>query len=430
MFNIQNKINKFLKDLFPIHRSLAGKENRATLKYIKKLIPIKIIEIPSNKKVFDWRVPHEWSIEDGTIKDNNNRELINLKNNNLHVVSYSKSVDLRLNWNKLKKKLHKHPKLKKAIPYRTSYYKKDWGFCVNSSQYNKIRNSTGPYQVKIKSNFKKGSMSIGELLIKGKSKKEILISTYFCHPSMANDNLSGVVLTSFLAKYLLSKKRKWSYRILFIPETIGAISYLSINKKIMSKIDCGLNISTVGGPGKFGYKETFEKNHYLNKLIDSVFNEKKVKYKKYSFDINGSDERQYSSPGFRINIGAITKDKYYEYPYYHSSLDNLSYVRPQNLKKTLDIYCSVIEKLEIREVYLSNINVEAFLTKHNLFKKIGGSFLKKNSLSEVEIINWIIFLSDGKNSIVEISNIINVPAKTIKRLTRKLLSKKIISKYA
>ncbi len=429
MLNIKNKISQFLKDLFPMHRSLAGKENRATLKYIKKFIPIKIVEIPSNKKVFDWRVPQEWSIEEGTIKDNNNSELINLKNNNLHVISYSKSIDLRLNWNKLKEKLHKHPKLKKAIPYRTSYYKKDWGFCVNSSQYNKIRSSKGPYRIKIKSNFKKGSMSIGELLIKGKSKKEILISTYICHPSMANDNLSGVVLTSFLAKYLIGKKRKWSYRILFIPETIGAISYLSINKNIMSKIDCGLNISTVGGPGKFGYKETFEKSHYLNSLIKNVFNEKKIEYKKYSFDINGSDERQYSSPGFRINIGAITKDKYYEYPYYHSSLDNLNYVKPQNLKKTLDIYCSVIEKLEKREVYLSNVKVEAFLTKYNLFKKIGGSFLKKNSLSEVEIINWIIFLSDGKNSIGEISNIINIPTKTIKKLIRKLLSKKIITKY-
>jgi len=197
----------------------------------------------------------------------------------------------------------------------------------------------------------------------------------------------------------------------------------------MSKIECGLNISTVGGPGKFGYKETFEKNHYLNTLIDNLFNEKKIKYKKYSFDINGSDERQYSSPGFKINIGAITKDKYYEYPYYHTSLDDLNYVKAKNVKKTLDIYCSVIKKLEKREVYLSNIDVEAFLTKHNLFKKIGGSFLKKNSLSEVEIINWIIFFCDGKNSIDEISNIINISTKTLKRLIKKLLSKKIISKY-
>jgi aminopeptidase-like protein len=171
MHNARNKINQFLKDLFPLHRSLAGEENRATLKYIKKFIPIKIVEIPSNKKVFDWRVPYEWSIEEGIIRDNYDKELINLKNNNLHVISYSKSVDLRLNWSRLKKKLHKHPKLKKAIPYRTSYYKKDWGFCVNSSQYNKIRSSKGPYKIKIKSAFKKGSMSIGELLIKGKSKK-------------------------------------------------------------------------------------------------------------------------------------------------------------------------------------------------------------------------------------------------------------------
>jgi aminopeptidase-like protein len=429
MHTTQNKINQFLKDLFPIHRSLAGSENRATLRYIKKFIPIKILEIPTNKKVFDWKVPYEWSVKEGIIKDKNNKELINLKNNNLHVMSYSKSVNLRLSWRKLKEKLHTHTKLKKAIPYRTSYYKKDWGFCVNSTQYNKIKSSKGPYQIKIDSNFKKGFMSIGELLIKGKSKKEILISTYICHPSMANDNLSGVIVTSFLSKYILSKKRKWSYRILFIPETIGAISYLSIKKNIMSKIDCGLNISTVGGPGQFGYKQTFEKNHYLNNMIDNVFKENKINYKKYTFDINGSDERQYSSPGFRINIGAITKDKYYEYPYYHSSLDDLNFVKSKNLKKTLDIYSLVIDKFEKREIYISNINVEAFLTKHKLFKKVGGSFLKKSVLSDVEVINWIIFLCDGKHSLDEISKATNIPLKIIKKFIKKLLHKNIISKY-
>ena len=217
-------------------------------------------------------------------------------------MSYSDAVNKILSWKSLKKNLHFDSKNRKSIPYRTSYYKKDWGFCVSKNQYDIISKSSKPLRVFIDSTFKKGEMYYGEKIIKGKFKKEILISTYICHPSMANDNLSGIIIASYIANYLSKiKNLKWTYRIIFIPETIGSISYLYYNKKQMQKIDIGINLSTCGGPGYFGYKMSWDNSNSLNQIIENLFKELKTKLIRYPFDINGSDERQYSSKGFKIN---------------------------------------------------------------------------------------------------------------------------------
>lgn len=424
------EIESLLKKLFPLNRGLVSKQNHETLKIIKKKIPIKILSINSGKKVFDWTVPNEWEIKDGFISDLDGNKIIDFKINNLHVATNSSKVDRVLSFKDLSKKLNYSKTLKSSIPYRTMYYKKDWGFCVTKNQY--IHLSTHKkLRVVIKSEFKRGRLNIGELLIKGKSKKEILISTYICHPSLANDNLSGVVMTLLLAKFLNSlKKLNWSYRIVFLPETIGAISYLHLKKEIIKKkIIFGFVITCVGGPDSFSYKETWDKSHFLNDLIKNFFIKKKIKVKKYNFDINGSDERQYSSLGFRINIASIFKNKYYNFSEYHTSADNLSFVKPKNILKSLSVYKQIISIVEKIDLYENNIKYcEPMLNKYNLYSEIGGSFFPKKKYSISEIILWLIFLLDGKTTINQICKKLKIKKNIIENLIKTLLKKKLIKK--
>ena len=329
---ICREIYKYLKILFPLNRSLTGKGNLKTLKIIKKITNIKIKKVPSEKKVYDWTIPKVWTVDEAWVKNTRTKEkIINFDKNNLHLLNYSSNYKGIINSSKLKKKLHFHSKIKNAVPYKTSYFQKNWGFCVDQNTYKKILRSKDKFEVKIRTKFTKGNLIYGEQIIPGKSKHEILISTYICHPSMANDNLSGVILTAFLAKFINSiKNRYWTYRIIFVPETIGALAYLNKNEKQMKKIKFGLVISNVGGKGKFSFKKSFQDDHFLNDLIKDIFKKEKIKLKEYNFDINGSDERQYSSQFFKINICSIFKDKYYDFKEYHSSKDNLNFVKSEN----------------------------------------------------------------------------------------------------
>lgn len=422
-------IKKYLKILFPIARSITGKNNRLTLKILKEIVPLKIKSIKSGSKVYDWRIPGEWEIKDAFIKDQDGNKILDYKKNNLSVMNYSTRIEKKIYWNELKKKIYKHPTLKKAIPYRTSYYQKDWGFCVTDSQYNKLSKIKNKLNIKIDSKINSnGKLNYGELIINGKYKKEILISTYFCHPSMANDNLSGVIVTTFLAAFLKNKKNlKWTYRIIFIPETIGAIAYLNKNEKKLKNIDFGLNICNCGGPGKFGYKQSWSKNHFINELVEKTFKTSKLNFKTYLFDINGSDERQYSSPAFRINMITICKDKYYEFPQYHSSFDNLDFVKPNNLSKSLKVYKNLIKNIENLEIYKrTQDHGEIMLKKYNLQRSKGGAFLPGKEKEKINNILWILFLIDGKKDLKTIQQITKINEKIFKELIHELKSKKII----
>ena len=424
---MKNKINYYLEKLFPINRSLTGIGNRKTLKIIQKIVPIKIKEIKSGTKVYDWIVPEEWDINDAYIKDANGNRLISFKENNLHVMGYSKKFEGIMNWRELNLKLITANIDKDSIPYRTSYYKKNWSFCVSQNQYDLIKKSKGPFKVKIDSTHKKGSMSYGEYVIKGKSKKEILISCYICHPSMANDSLSGVILCAFLAAKILKKKTNWSYRIVFVPETIGAIAYCNKNENIMKQIDTALVITTVGGPGKFGYKKSWDENHKINSEIEKVFLENKINFINYPFDVKGSDERQYSSLGFRINAATITKDKYYEYKQYHTSNDNLKFVNADFINESLKIYLKLIDKIEKWEIYKStNMYCEPMLSKRNLYNNIGGSYV--NEKNKLYIISWVLFLSDGILTINQISSKLKVKKNIIKKISEQLVNIGLLSK--
>ena len=422
------KIQYYLEKLFPINRSLTGPGNRKTLKIIQEIIPIKIKEIKSGTKVYDWHVPKEWIVKNAWIMDMNGNKLVDFKDNNLHLYGYSHRINKIINWETLKKHLHTNYKKNQSIEYRTSYYKKTWGFSVTYNQYKKIRKNKGNYRVFIDSSFKKGSLSFGEMLIKGRSKKEILISTYICHPSMANDNLSGVICTSFLAREISKiKNLKWSYRIVFIPETIGAIAYSCLNEKKVKKIDYALVISNVGGPGKFGYKQSFQKNSYINKEVENILESSNLKFITYPFDISGSDERQYSTQGFQINSVTITKDKYYEYEEYHTSKDNLDFVNGEQINKSLNLYLKLIKSIEKWKIYKSRFtHGELMLSKRNLYNSIGGGYLPNINMSLSDLMLWIIFLSNGKTPIQEISNRTKVEIGKVEKASKLLLNKKII----
>ena len=422
------KLQNYLKILFPIARSITGKNNRLTLNILNEITPIKIKSIPSGKKIYDWTVPPEWELKSAWIKDTKNNNLIDYKNNNLHVVNYSQSVNKWIFWKNLKLKVFKHNKLKNAIPYRTTYYKKDWGFCVNWKQYDLLKKNKKKLFVKIDSIFnKKGKLNYGEIIIKGKFKKEILISTYLCHPSMANDNLSGMLLTAFLAKHLKKKRLKWTYRIIFIPETIGAIGYLNQNEKKLKNVDFGINICNCGGNGKIGYKQSWNMKHLINELTEKTFKENGEKFLTYPFDINGSDERQFSSPGFRINIITITKDKYYEYPQYHSSLDNLNFVKAENLEKTYNIYKKLINNIEDLEIYKRNQeHGEIMLSKHKLNRSRGGEYLPNKFKNKIDLLLWVLFYIDGKVDNETIRKKLNLKEKIFNNLIKELVEKNII----
>ena len=423
------EMDQYLNRLFPLCRSIAGQPNRETLLTLQEIVPLEIYEIPTGTKVYDWVIPEEWSIRDAWIADLNGNRLVDFQVNNLHVVSYSSPINSVMSWNDLKRHVHVHEELENAIPYRTTYYERNWGFCVTQKQYALLENLSGPFTTVIDSQLKEGSLSYGEYLIPGKSSKEILLSCYICHPSMANDSLSGVILTAFLARYISQiKDRHWSYRVIFVPETIGAIAYCATHEEVMKRIDVGLVITTVGGRGKFSYKQSFEEGHSINRMIEDSLREAGVKFITYPFDIHGSDERQYSSQEFRINIASIFRDRYYEYPYYHSSLDDLNFVNGGQIAKTFIIYTNLIKRLEQLVVYRNkNPQCEVMLSKHQLYPTTGGASRPElGGRSELDLILWLLFLSDGKTDIESIAARVKVDTKSLILIADRLVDKGVL----
>jgi aminopeptidase-like protein len=426
------EIDEYLKRLFPITRSITGPGNRETLQILQEIVPLNIIEYSSGTTVYDWVIPDEWRVREAWIRDDKGNVLIDFKVCNIHLVSYSEPVNGIFSFESLKPHLHTHEKIEDAIPYRTTYYKRDWGFCITQKQYEMLQATEGLFNVCIDSEFDSGgSLTVGELLIPGSSKQEILISTYNCHPSLANDNLSGTVLTAFLARELLKQNSaKFSYRIIWIPETIGAITYCAMNEAKMEKIRQCLLVSTVGGPGQFSYKQSFDYMDSINFVIEDVFKSNNIDFITYPFDIHGSDERQYSSQKFRINTATISKDKYYEYKYYHTSLDNLDYVKAQYINKSLQIYIQVLNKLQDEPVYKSNYpHCEVFLSKHGLYPDQGGAQLpNSNNVSELDVILWILWYCDGERGLYYIARKLKLSLDEVVLIAEKLANKNILVK--
>jgi aminopeptidase-like protein len=403
---VAQEFDAYLRRLFPLCRSLTGPANRETLRILSEIAPIRVHEVPSGTRAYDWTVPDEWTIRGAWIAAPGGRRIVDFVHSNLHVVSYSEPIRRPMGFDELKQHLHRHPRLAEAIPYRTSYYRRDWGFCVTHEQYAALERLQGPFDVVIDSALKPGLLTYGECLIPGRSAQEVLLSCYICHPSMANDSLSGMLMTAFLARHLSALPNlHWSYRLVFVPETLGAIVYCSRNEAAMKRIDVGLVVTTTGGPGRFGYKQSYDAMHAVNRLIEQVFREAGEEFVTYPFDIHGSDERQYSSQGFRINCATLSKDRYYEYPQYHSSLDNLEFVTGAQLARSFKLHCRLLDKLEARRIFRNRSpEGEVMLSRRGLYPAQGGSQEPaRHAKSELDLVLWLLFLCDGRRALDDIA---------------------------
>ena len=419
--DIGKEMYELLEYLFPKCRSISGDGVRETLQIIQNHIPITIHEVPSNTKVFDWVVPKEWNIVDAYVMDETGNKIIDFKDNNLHLVGYSIPINQTMTLSELQDHLYSLPEQPEAIPYITSYYKERWGFCITQKQRDNLKE--GNYKVFIDSELKDGSLSYGELIIPGKSEKEVFISTYVCHPSMANNELSGPVLSTFLAEWIMSKPRRYSYRIIFIPETIGSIMYLSKNlESLKENVIAGFNITCVGDDGSYSYLPTRKGNTYSDRIALNVLSFDHPDFIEYSYLDRGSDERQYNSPGVDLPVCTIMRSKYGTYPEYHTSLDNLDFVSAEGLIGSLDIFKKCLNTIEKNRKYKIKCLGEPQLGKRGLYPTIGT---KTSSLQVKDIMDFISY-ADGEHDLIDISNRINIPVWELYPIIEKLVKANLI----
>tara|TARA_B100001057_G_scaffold392419_1_gene400970 strand:+ start:1887 stop:3182 length:1296 start_codon:yes stop_codon:yes gene_type:complete len=416
--------------LFPICRSITGSGITQTLNIIKKnFSKLKIKKIKTGSKVFDWKVPNQWEIKNAYIKDKNGNIIIDFKNNNLHLVGYSQPVNKILNFKELLNKLHSLPRQPDAIPYITSYYKKDWGFCLSHNHKKELvkrYNKNDKFHVYIKSSLKKGHLSYGELLLKGESQQEILISTYICHPSMANNELSGPIVSMNLIDYFKKKKNKKTLRFIFIPETIGSIVYLSKNlSKLQNKVCGGYNLTCIGDDRQHSCMLSKYGDSPSDEALIKAYKLNRIKYKKYSFLKRGSDERQFNSPGVDIPITSIFRTKYHEYPEYHTSLDKFgTVVTKKGLYGGFKIAKDSINILMNKIIPKNVILCEPQLGKRDLYPSLSTKNNLKFSLGQ-QILDFLQY-ANGKNDLYKISKKINLNLKKTKKIYQLLKDKKLI----
>ncbi len=422
---IGNDIHKFASQLWPLNRSLTGEGLRETLKQISKHLPnLSIKSVKSGTKVFDWIVPPEWYVSEAYIIDPNGKKICDFTTNNLHLVGYSMPLNKKISLKELQKHLHSVPENRDAIPYVTSYYEKRWGFCLSQNQRESLKE--GEYNVVINSKIFSGKLNYGELILPGKVDKEIFISTYICHPSMANNELSGPTVTTYLAKWLKElPNRYYTYRIIFIPETIGSITYLSSNlKHLKNKVIAGFNVSCVGDERSYSYLPSRNGNTISDKVAKHVLKWIAPNYKRYSWLERGSDERQYCAPGIDLPIASILRTKYGEYPEYHTSLDDLkNVVTPKGLNGGYWALRKALELLDKNKNYKNNILCEPQLVKRGFYPKVSS----KKSQDDLKVIKNFLSFCDGEHTLLDIAEKINLPAWELYEFVEKLVSQKVIS---
>lgn len=421
--DLGRRMYRLMEKLFPICRSITGEGVRETLSIIKEIIPIKIHEVPSGTKAFDWIIPDEWNIKDAYIKDEYGNRIIDFKRSNLHVVNYSIPFEGELTLDELKKHLHTLPNQPDLIPYVTSYYEKRWGFCLSQKQYDALEDIK--YEVKIDSTLEPGSLTYADLVIPGESEKEILLSTYVCHPSMTNNELSGPVVTTFITKHILDKKQKphFTYHFVLIPETIGSITYLSMHLEHLKKnIIAGYVVTCVGDNGPFSYLKTRSENTLVDKLTMHVLKHTENEFNIYDFLARESDERQYNAPGIDLPVGSLMRTKYHEYPEYHTSGDNLNFVTDKALNESLAKYILCLDSLEKNRVYKSAVLGEPHLSKYNLYPSLG----KKCNKNDVNHIMDLIAYSDGNHDLLDIAEKIDCPVWKLFPIAERLFDEGLI----
>jgi len=423
MSNLGSEMYNLCQKLFPICRSITGDGFRASIDILREYLPaLDVIEVPTGTRCFDWEIPKEWNIKDAYIITPDGNKICDFKKSNIHLVGYSIPVDKNVSLDELQEHLHSLPDQPKAIPYVTSYYKERWGFCISDEERKNLK--PGNYRVVVDSELKNGSLTYGELIIPGKLKQEIFLSTYLCHPSMANNELSGPVVTTFLARWISAlRDKKYTYRIIFIPETIGSIAYLSRNGEEMKEnMVAGFNITCVGDDRAYSYLPSRQENTIADVVALHVLKNLHPKFVSYTYLDRGSDERQYCSPGFNLPVCSIMRTKYGCYDEYHTSLDNLELVTAAGLNGGYDVLKKSIECLELNETLKIAVHCEPQLGKRGLYPTIST----KNTATQVRSMMNFLAYCDGKLSNIEIANEIGVPLWELSEIILKLKREKLI----
>lgn len=389
--------------LYPICRSITGDGVRQSLRLVQQQIPLTLHEVPTGMPVFDWTVPKEWNIRDAYVKNARGEKVIDFQQSNLHVLNYSTPIHARMSLAELKPHLFALPDQPQRIPYRTSYYRETWGFCLSHDAL--LRLEDGDYEVCIDSTLADGYLTYGELVLPGASEEIVLLSCHCCHPSLCNDNLSGMALTTYLAQALLARSAeqplRYTYRFLFIPGTIGSITWLSLHEDEVTKIKHGLVVACVGDAGAFTYKKSRQGNAEIDRAVIHTLAQRQQPHQVLDFSPFGYDERQYCSPGFNLAVGSLTRTPHGRFPEYHTSDDNLAFVAPAALGESLATYLAVIDLLERNDSYINRKpKGEPQLGKRGLYSAFGG---KKDSKASELAMLWVLNYSDGHHSLLDIA---------------------------
>ena len=385
-------------DLYPICRSITGEGVRETLRRLQRIVPLIVHEVPSGTEVFDWTVPPEWNIRDAYVKNSRGERVVDFRRCNLHVVNYSVPVHRRMSLEELRPHLFTLPERVDWIPYRTSYYTESWGFCLSQRQLEAMEDDE--YEVCIDSSLKAGSLTYGECYVPGESTEEVLISCHVCHPSLANDNLSGVAIAAHLGQLLSRLPLRYSYRLLFIPGCIGSITWLSRNEPLVPQIRHGLVLACLGDAGRLTYKKSRRGGAAIDRAALHVLRQM-GDHEILEFSPYGYDERQFCSPGFDLPVGRLSRTPHGRFPEYHTSADDLAFVSPSQLTASLVTCLAILDVVETNRTYLNqNPKCEPQLGKRGLYHAMGG--LTYSPANE-EAMLWMLNLSDGQHSLLDIA---------------------------
>jgi aminopeptidase-like protein len=417
-------MHRLIVELYPVCRSITGDGMRTSLLRIKECVGLTLHEVPTGTRVFDWLVPREWNIRNGYIRNSRGETVVDFRNSNLHVMSYSVPVKARMPLSELRHHLHSFPGQPDLIPYRTSYYTEDWGFCLSHAQLESLEE--GEYDVLIDSSLEPGHLTYGEAYIPGEVTDEILISCHCCHPSMCNDNLSGMALTTFLAAGLSEGRRRLSYRFLFIPGAIGAITWLALNEETVSRIRGGLVVACVGDAGPMTYKKSRRGDSEIDRAAAHVLKHSGKPFSIREFSPYGYDERQYCSPGFNLPVGSLTRTPHGEFPQYHTSADNPDFVRAESLEESLAAYMEILEVVDTNQTYMNtNPHCEPELGRRGLYASTGG---QTHTPDDQMALLWVLNLSDGNYSLLDIAERSGMTFQTISRAAGRLREHGLLKK--
>ncbi len=388
-------------ELFPLPRSITGEGLRQTLRRLGEGLPFTLHEVPTGTPILDWTAPEEWNVREAWIKGPDGRVVVDVRESNLHVMGYSIPLHETMPLKTLQEHLHSLPGQEDLIPWKTSYYRRDWGFCLPDRLRRRL--PKGNYEVFIDAELKEGSLSYGEVVLPGRRDEEILVSSHACHPSLANDNLSGLVVTRRLAQLLADRPRRWTWRFLWAPGTVGAIAFLSEHKEILPRIRGGLVVAGVGDRGPLSYKRSRQGQAEIDRVVQRILRRRKERHRVFPFSPDGYDERQYNSPGIGLPVGRLSRTPWGSYPQYHTSGDDLEFIRPESLASTLAVLLEVARELE-EGVYHRNLRSEGEpqLGRRGLYAALGGH--RGRDEREAAML-WLLNLSDGRYSMTDVEEI-------------------------